>query len=223
MLSPLVAMPSTNPGARTCSSTARAAAQPTAWFSKVCSVDEVDVAVRERRRDAPVHSDHRDRPVAGGKALRAHPHIGVDRPVVAAEHASCPAEPGDHLVRDQDDVVLVADLADALEVPGRGRMPRRGGTAHGLHDERRDALRPDGLDELAQVLGDTAAVDVRPRLGDGIGWVPVEGHGHARALRQQRRVRLAALADAARGERGEGVAVVRVHASHRQLPLACAR
>ena len=92
--------------------------------------------------------------------------------LVAREHRAQPAEGADDLVRYEQDVVPVADLADSLEVTGRGREATAG-VLHGLEEDAGDrvgALHLDGeLDlvggppaerlEVVAVLG--GAVEVR--------------------------------------------------------------
>ena len=62
---------------------------------------------------------------------------GVDVEVLEREPAAGAAEAGHDLVEDEDDAVLVAQRADALEVAGR-RDEDAGGAGHGLEQDRRD-------------------------------------------------------------------------------------
>src|SRR5436190_22470972 len=62
-----------------------------------------------------------------------------------------PSETGHHLVRDIEDVIVAADLADALEITIR----RHDDTARCLHrlaDESADLLRPDASDRIAELI-----------------------------------------------------------------------
>jgi len=63
-----------------------------------------------------------------------------------------PSEPGHDLVDDEQHVVLVADLADPLEVAVVWIRAGVGGTGDRLRDERRDRLRPLVLDEPLKVV-----------------------------------------------------------------------
>ena len=45
-------------------------------------------------------------------------HVGLDAPVVQGEELPGAAEAGDDLVGDEEDVVLIADLANARKVVG---------------------------------------------------------------------------------------------------------
>ena len=79
--------------------------------------------VGQERLEDPVGGKHSaDHAVRRGHSLRAGDQIGPDRVAVAAEPLAEPAESGDHLIGAEQDSVAVADLADALEVPG-GRYP----------------------------------------------------------------------------------------------------
>ena len=54
------------------------------------------------------------------QALGAGDHVGGDIELIGGEGAAESAEAGDDLVEDQQDIVLVADLAQALQVAHRG-------------------------------------------------------------------------------------------------------
>jgi hypothetical protein len=138
---------------------------------------------RAERLEEPVADDHQpERGIAGGDALGRRDDVGDVAEVVAGEHRADPAEGADRLVGDEQDVVLVADLADPLEVAG-GRREAAAGVLHRLEEDRGDRLRAlelDGLGDpvrgppterllvVAQVL--RAAVDV------GVGHLVAAGH-----------------------------------------------
>ena len=67
------------------------------------------------------------------------------------EPLSGSAEAGHHLVGDEHDAVLVADLPHAGHVAGRRHHDARG-AGHGLEDDRRERRRPLVLDQPLQVL-----------------------------------------------------------------------
>ena len=94
----------------------------------------VGVAVAERRgrRLVPerrLHALRRDhgaeRHVARGQALRAGHEVGLDAVALAAEPGAEPAEAADDLVRDEQHVVRVAELADRGPVARRAAGSRR--------------------------------------------------------------------------------------------------
>ena len=95
--------------------------------------------------DVVAHGDGAERQVRAGQALGHRHQVGHDAPVVDGEPAPGPPEAGHDLVGDHQDVVPVADLADALDV-AVGR------------DE--DAVRAD--DRLEEDRGDRVR---RPRSG----------------------------------------------------------
>ena len=120
----------------------------------------------EERLHQPVGGDHRaERGVAGGDALRAGDHVGLVAVALGAEHVAEPAVRADHLVADQQHVVLVADLADPLEVAGR-RREAAAGVLHRLEEDRGDRVGALLLDRDGDLVGGPAA--------EGLGVVAVE-------------------------------------------------
>ena len=111
----------------------------------------------QERLEQPVAGDHRaERGVAGGHALGAGDDVGLVAEALGAEHVAEPAEGADHLVGDQQHVVLVADLADPLEVAGR-RREAAAGVLHRLEEDRRDGVGALELDRLRDPVGGPAA------------------------------------------------------------------
>ena len=96
-------------------------------------------AVTERLVDLVAHDGRADRRVARGHRLGAGDHVGHVAVGVAGEHVADAAEGADHLVRDQQHVVLVADLAHPLEVAGR-RREAAARVLHRLEEDGRDGL-----------------------------------------------------------------------------------
>jgi hypothetical protein len=92
-----------------------------------------------RLLDAVVHVLLGDHGAAGngrvGQALRAGDHVGSHVELHRRERVAESAEAGDDLVEDKQDVVLVADLADALEVAHGGRK-HAGAARHRLDNLR---------------------------------------------------------------------------------------
>ena len=107
----------------------------------------------QERLHQPVGGDHRaERGVAGGDALGAGDHVGLVAVALGAEHVAQPAEGADDLVADQQHVVLVADLADPLEVAGR-RREAAAGVLHRLQEDRGDRLGALVLDRDGDLVG----------------------------------------------------------------------
>ena len=115
------------------------------------------VAVHERLGD-PVGRDHRaHRRVRAGEPLGGRDHVRLVAVALGAEPLAEAAPGADHLVGDQQHVVLVADLAHALEV-ALGRREAAAGVLHRLEDHRGDRVRALELDLLGDRLG-----ELRPR------------------------------------------------------------
>ena len=95
----------------------------------------VDAVADDRRADGRISARH---------PLRAGDHVGLEAVGDRREHVSDAAEARDDLVGDQQNVVLVADLANPLEIPGR----RREASAAVLHRLKEDCR--DGVGTLEQ-------------------------------------------------------------------------
>ena len=92
--------------------------------------------------ECPIADRHRgDRRVPGRETLGHGHQIGHHPEMLRGEHPARPAEPGDHLVHDQQDPMLLPDLAEPLPVL-RGRHVITVGHRDRLADHRRDVLRP---------------------------------------------------------------------------------
>ena len=89
------------------------------------AVQERRVGLREERLGQPVATDHRtQRRVAARETLRARDHVGEVVVALAPEHLAQSPERADDFVGDEQHAVLVADLADTLEVAlGRDEAP----------------------------------------------------------------------------------------------------
>ena len=94
------------------------------------------------------------RRIGGCDPLGQRHHVRLDPIAGAAEPVADPPEPADHLVRHQQDAVLVADLADAVEVALR-RHDRTAGVLDRLEDDRghrRGVLVSDDAVDLVRAL-----------------------------------------------------------------------
>jgi len=79
-------------------------------------VDGVVRAAHEGVEHAVRHEGGTHRHAAVGDALGGGDHVRRDAEALCAEGVADAAEAGDHFVEDQQDAVLVADLAQALQV-----------------------------------------------------------------------------------------------------------
>mmetsp|Transcript_104633 Transcript_104633/g.293219 ORF Transcript_104633/g.293219 Transcript_104633/m.293219 type:complete len:506 (+) Transcript_104633:65-1582(+) len=158
-----------------------------------------------RRRQLRPRRHHGER-VARGDALRGDEDVGHDAEVLHGPLLACAAEAGLHLVRDQQDVVLGAPLAEALHEAG-GRHDVAALAEHRLDDDRRDLgglrlLQEDQVEGLEGLLRRHAGVLV--------------GVPRPCGARRQRPGALAAVADGGAGD-GEGAlrpAVVAAEEGH---------
>ena len=160
--------------------------------------------VGERRGDLARDDRGPERRVAARDALRDRQDVGRRAPVVEAEHAARPAEPGDHLVDDQEDAVAGADVAQRREVAVVGhldRLPERDRLGdHGGHGV--GPLAQDRALDVAGALERASAVDGAEAAAPG------RRLGHVDEPRHERRERLARLGDAGRRHRAVRRAVV---------------
>ena len=110
----------------------------------------VERLVPEVVGDAPTHAHRAERYVGTREALGHRDEIGHDVPVIHAEPPAGAAESRHDLVADQQDAVLVAQRAHALQV-AVGRNEDAVGAADGLEDERRDVFRALELDDFLEI------------------------------------------------------------------------
>jgi hypothetical protein len=107
----------------------------------------------QERLGQPVGGDHpAQRDVAGGQALGGGDDVGRVVVLQPTEVLAEAAEAADHVVRDHQDVVAVADLADPLEVSGR-RREAAAGVLHRLEEDGGDGVRALELDRLGDPVG----------------------------------------------------------------------
>ena len=159
-------------------------------------VGERVAGLGERLEDA-VGGDHRaHRRVGGRDALGRRDDVRLVVVLLGAEVGAEAAPAADHLVGDEDDPELVADLAHALEVAVGGREAAAR-VLHRLEDHARDglgALEQDALVDRLRRVVDLGPVGVRVR--------------HVGGAREQRLERAPDGGDAGRGQRAHGRAVV---------------
>jgi hypothetical protein len=136
-----------------------------------------------------------------GESLGGGHHVRLDVEIVDSERRRQAAEAGDDFVEDQQDAVLGANLAQALQV-ALGRDQHAGRSRHRFDDDGGDGRGVVQRDDAFQLVGQFGAVF---RLA-----------ARVRILRQVVRVRQ--VVDA-RQQRAEGLAVV-ADAAHRQAAEA---
>ena len=135
----------------------------------------VEVAARREHRGDAVRDHHTaDRQIAGRHALGHHEQIRLETVVLRRKPVSCAAEPGDHLVDDEQDSVLRADATNFRPV-ARRRHDDAARTLDRFADERRDVGGANGFDpplEITRALdaelirGEIAAIVEVVRLRD---------------------------------------------------------
>ncbi len=144
------------------------------------------------------HGTHRR--VGRGDALGRRDDVGLIAVALGAEPLAEPSPRADDLIGDEEDVVVVGDLAHALEV-SLGRYEAPTGVLHWLQDDRRDRARVLELDATRDRLGQVCRVVA---LGQPIG----VGVGHVAAAGGQRLEGRAQIGDAGRGQTAHGRPVV---------------
>ena len=82
---------------------------------------------------------------------------GMHAEIVGGERRAEAAEAGDDLVEDQQDAVLVADLAQPLEIALR-RDQHAGRAGHRLDDDRGDGRGVVQRDDALELVGELGAV-----------------------------------------------------------------
>src|SRR4051794_23714005 len=164
------------------------------------AVDERVRALEERLGD-PVGDDRGShRRVGRRQALGRRDDVGLIVEALGPEPLAEPAERADDLVGDEQDVVLVADLADALEV-ALGRREAAAGVLGRLEEHGRDGVGALEADALVDRL--------RQGLGAEPGREPVlVGVRDVAAARGERLEGLAQRGDAGDGERAQRGPVV---------------
>jgi hypothetical protein len=96
-------------------------------------LDDVFRPAHELVVDVVTHHDAAHRDGARRDALGERDHVRHHAKALGSEGVAETAEPGDHLVEDQQDAMLVAQLAQPLEVALRRRQ-HAGRTGHRLND-----------------------------------------------------------------------------------------
>ena len=123
------------------------------------AVEEIDAVARSLHEgivDPLLHDHPAHRHGAAGNALGEGDEIGRDAEILARKRLAQAAEAGNHLVEYQQDAVLVANLAQALQIALR-RDQHAARTRHRLDDHRGDVggivQRDDALLQLVGELG----------------------------------------------------------------------
>mmetsp|Transcript_6419 Transcript_6419/g.10979 ORF Transcript_6419/g.10979 Transcript_6419/m.10979 type:complete len:328 (-) Transcript_6419:189-1172(-) len=121
---------------------------------------------------------HGDRAV--GECLGHRDDVRLHAIALCGEGRAETSETGDNLVEDQKNAVVVADLAQTLEV-ALGRWQRTGGACDWLHENGCDIAATIGLGHPLQIVGQLFAVMLGMAAGDELlgGVVGVTQHHHA--------------------------------------------
>ncbi len=155
------------------------------------AVEELDGVIRAGFRDRLVNlvlnrdRAHRDRAIR--QRLGHCGDIRRDAENLAGERLAQAAEAGDDLIEHKQNAVLVADLAQPLQIAGR-RHQRPGGPGDRLDKNRRDGRTAIGLAMPLQIVGEFDAVLLRLAIAEKL--VAREGvaqhddvrHGHRKCL-----------------------------------------
>ncbi len=160
--------------------------------------------------DVAAHEGRAHGKCAVGEALGAGEDVGDHAPFLGGKARAQAAESGDHLVEDEEDAVLVAELAQALEV-ALGRRQHAGGARDRLDDHGRDGRSVVDIDDAQQLVGEVRA----PRgLAAAVGLLgEIVGRGQVVDVGQEVAVGDAVLGDAAHRHAAEADAVIGALAS----------
>ena len=149
------------------------------------------------------HAAHRRRTI--GDALGEGQHVRQHAVTLGGKGKAEPAVAGDDLVEDQQDAVLLGDLAQPLQIALRRRQ-HAGRSRHRLDDHGGDGVGAVQIDQPLQLVGEMRAI-FRLALAEGL-LVAVVGVGKVIDARQQRAEHLAVIDDAADGRAAEADAVI---------------
>ena len=114
--------------------------------------------VRNRVVDVRGAKHRPDRLIPRAKALGDAKYIGCDAVLFAGEKRTGPAHAAHDLIKDEEDAVFVADLANAAEVSRRGRERTRRRADYGFGHESHHRFRPKAQDLCLKRVGGTAAI-----------------------------------------------------------------
>ena len=148
--------PRTSPSSSITSITSQPTAQP-AGCPRRCGRRRTRPATSPYLAQPPRRDHPRERDDAAADALAERDHVGHGAEVLDREPVAGAAEPGDHLVGDQQHLVAVAHLPHGRQIAVGQRHRRARRTGHRLDDERRHVLgaaREDGgLERRRALLG----------------------------------------------------------------------
>ena len=167
-----------------------AIADMTGWPPKVIPCEYIEAPSRNGSITLSVASTAPIAAYDGREPLGAADDVRPDVVALGGEPVADAAERGDHLVGGEQDVVAVAELADAAPVARR----RREGAArvlHRLHVDEADRLRPHREDRLLEVLEQhrrelRLGLLGRPVVAVRVLHVPHLGHERLERLLQRR-------------------------------------
>ena len=116
--------------------------------------------------DGVAHQHAAHRRCAIGDALGEGQHVRQHAVAFGGEGEAEPAVAGDDLVEDQQDAVLLGDLAQPLEIALRRRQ-HAGRSGHRLDDHGGDGVGAVQVDQLLQLVGEMRAI-FRLALAEGL-------------------------------------------------------
>ena len=144
---------------------------------------EIGVAMREGAEFVGTFGQHapdlladdagRERDIGASQTLGERDEVRLDAIGFAAEHATRPAEPCNHLVGDQQDIMAPEHRCDRSEISVR-RRDDPAGAKDGFCDESGDCVRPFREDQLLEFA--SASVGKRLLALAGLGRSPIVGH-----------------------------------------------
>src|SRR5262245_60041888 len=158
-------------------------------------------------RNSGVRKHGTDRLIAASETFPDCDEVGCDAFLCIAEQRANAAHSAHDFVRDEENVVPIADFADSSKVTRHRRQASCGCPADDLRYERRNTVRPDPNDRFFKLIRDAQTV-VSIRFLVVAAAVSVAGCNELDVIRQIRQIPLPALRVAADGQSAKCDAVI---------------